>query len=209
MKNPITLTTKRLTLRPLTMDDLQTVHTWQSDAESKRYNNSPHTDISETAEYLKENVVAEWESNHQNNYNFGIEFEGKLIGEIAFSYGCGGCGRCKKGEAAIGYIIHKDFRGHGYEAEATSAIIEHCFSVLNAEIIKTSCDIESLDEINVIKSLGFMLKEENETCEYSDGTPFVRNAYFLKNPNLAKKIYKNRRNGNNGTANSNFSTNWH
>ena len=50
----------------------------------------------------------------------------KLIGEIGFSSGCGKCGRCVKGEIAIGYGIHQNFHKYGYEDEVVKAIIEDC-----------------------------------------------------------------------------------
>ena len=170
--------TKRLTLRPLCMDDLQAVYTWQSDADVQE---SPNTDISQTIEYL-EWVIGEWQGDHQKYYGFGITFEGKLIGEISFSNGCGKCGRCVEGEAALGYSIHRDFWNFGYEAEAIDAIIEYCFSTLGVDKIKMSCDVESLTELREIKRLRMQLILENEDCETFDGRPFKRNTCILNNP---------------------------
>lgn len=170
--------TNRTVLRPLCMDDLQAAYAWQSCAATQVYNNAPHTDISQTVEYL-EWVTAEWQGNHQKYYAFGIEVGGQLIGEIGFSLGCGKCGRCTAGEAAIGYVVHKDFWGNGYEAEVVNAVIKHCFS-LGAEKVKLSCDVKDVANLQLIESLGMRLMLENEDCEYSDGRPFVRNTYFLE-----------------------------
>jgi len=170
--------TQRLILRPLCMDDLQTIHERCSDAEAMKYVNTPHTDLSQTVEYL-EWVVKEWQSGHQKYYSFGIMLGDKLIGEIGFSNGCGKCGRCVEGEAAIGYGIFKNFQNCGYEKEAVNAIIEYCFSALGADTIKIGCDVESLAELRLIESLGMKLKIENEDCEYNDGKHFKRNTYYL------------------------------
>jgi ribosomal-protein-alanine N-acetyltransferase len=172
--------TEQLILRPLCMDDLHTVHEWVSDAEYMKYTNTPHTDLSETLEYL-EWVTKEWQSDHQTYYSFGIMLGDKLIGEIGFSNGCGKCGRCVEGEAAIGYGFPPNFQNCGYETEVLKAIIEYCFKELGAKIIKNAVDIENLAEIRVIESLGFQLKTENEDCEYNDGKPFKRNIYHLNN----------------------------
>lgn len=162
------------------MDDLHTVFEWQSDAETQKYINPPHTDISQAVEYL-EWITEEWQSSHQKYFSFGIMLGDKLIGEIGFSYGCGKCGRCVPGEAALGYIIHPNFQNCDYETEAIKAIIEYCFSELGAKIIKNAVDIKNLAEIRVIESFGFQLKTENEECEYNDGKPFKRNIYYLNN----------------------------
>ena len=183
IKYPLEIKTERLTLRPLRMDDLQEVHTWQSDAETYQYINPPNTDISQTIEQIEQGIAA-WQSDHQTNYNFGISRNGKLIGEIACSFGCGKCGKCVKGEAAIGYVIYRDFWDCGYETEATKALIEFCFSTLGAEKVIISCDIESIAELRVIENLGMQLRLENEDCEYFDGRPFKRNTYFLNNPTM-------------------------
>ena len=171
------LQTKRLTLRPLCMDDCHAVYAWQSDAETQKYT-CPPTDLSETEEYL-EWAAGEWQSDHQTYHSFGIELNGQLIGEIAFSYGCGKCGRCVKGEAAVGYSIHRDFWDCDYETEALHAIIDHCFATLGAEKIKMSCDVEDRAQLRAIESLGMQLRLENEDCEYADGKPFKRNTYYL------------------------------
>ena len=178
MKKFDIIKTERLILRPLCMDDLYTVHERCSDAEAMKYVNTPHTDLSQTIEYL-EWVVKEWQSDHQKYYGFGITLDDNLIGEIGFSNGCGKCGRCVEGEASIGCWIDKNFHDCDYEKEAVKAIIEYCFSALGADTIKMSCDIESLAEIHMIESFGMQLKTENEDCEYSDGKPFKRNTYYL------------------------------
>ena len=103
----------------------------------------------------------------------------KLIGEIGFSNGCGKCGRCAPGEAAIGYNIHRNYKGCGYESEAIDAIIEHCFLALGADKIKMSCDVENLAELREIQRLDMQLLIENEDCETFDGRQFKRNTYVL------------------------------
>ena len=163
------------------MDDAEAAYTWQSDAEVQE---SAHTDISQTVEYL-EWVAKEWQGEHQKYYSFGIMLGDKLIGEIGVSFGCGKCGRCVKGEASVGYGIHRDYWDCGYEAEAIDAIIKYCFSTLGAEKIKMSCDVESLAELREIERLGMQLIIENEDCETFDGRPFKRNTYILNNYNRA------------------------
>ena len=178
MKKFDIIKTERLILRPLCMDDLHTAYEWQSDAETYKYINPPHTDINETVEYL-EWVTNEWQSDHQKYYSLGIMLGDKLIGETAFSNGCGKCGRCVEGEAAVDCIIHPDFQNCGYEKEAVAAIIEYCFLKLNLDTIKMSCDVDDIEKRRFIESFGMELKTENEECEYNDGKPFKRNIYYL------------------------------
>ena len=163
------------------MDDLRTVHERVSDAEAMKYVNAPHTELSQTLEYL-EWVTKEWDSDHQTYYAFGIMVGDKLIGEISFSSGCGKCGRCVEGEVSIGYGIHPNFQNCDYEKEAVNTIVEYSFSTLGAKVVKMCCDIEDLAQLRLIESLGMKLQLENEECEYSDGRPFKRNIYYLDKP---------------------------
>jgi len=172
----MTLHTQRLTLRPQTMGDAQALYAWQSDAETQRYINPPHTNINETTEYLQW-VISEWQGDHQKYYAFGIEFDGRLIGEIAFSYGCGKCGRCQPGEAALGFVIQREVWGKGFATEATTAIIEHCFSI-GAKKIIMACDVRNAAALRMAEKLDFCL-EKTETSEYNDGSPQIRNIYVL------------------------------
>jgi len=106
------ITTERLILRPMHMTDADAVFMWQSDPKVAE---SPHTDISQTVEHL-EWVTKEWQSDHQKYYGFGIVLGDKLIGEIGVSNGCGKCGRCVEGEAALGYNVNRDYWNLGCEA---------------------------------------------------------------------------------------------
>jgi len=179
----MTINTKRLVIRPLTMNDVESVHRWQADEETHEYVQPPITDISETVEYL-EMITNEWEGDHQTYYGFGIVLDDELIGEIVFTYGCGGCGRCAPGQAGIGYLIHKDFWGNGYEAEASEAMIEYCFSTIGAKEVFMDHNIDDLDSYKVIESFGFQMRIENEKCEYKEGKTYMRNTYVLHNPTL-------------------------
>jgi len=178
----MTINTKRLVIRPITADDLHSVFKWQSCAESRKYINTPLTDISQSEENLKHSVE-QWEGNHQSYYGFGILLGDEMIGEVAITYGCGGCGSCAPGEAVIGYIFDKDFWGNDYESEVTEAMIEYCFSTLGAEKIFMCHAHEDTETARVINSFGFQFHSEQKN-EQTDGKVYLENGYFLHNPTL-------------------------
>ena len=64
MREKTELKTKRLVLRPLGTEDLQTVHAYASDLENTKWmQNLPNETIEETLAFLK-SAEAEWQREH-------------------------------------------------------------------------------------------------------------------------------------------------
>ena len=83
MREKIELKTRRLVLRPLGPEYLQTVHAYASDLENTKYMmHLPNDTIEETLEFLK-SAGAEWEKESPSFYEFAVLYEGRQIGAVS------------------------------------------------------------------------------------------------------------------------------
>ena len=112
-----TLETKRLILRPLTIDDFEAVHSWASDPENARYMAWGSNTKEETQEYLasvksgKDYAVVSRDLN-------------KVIGS------CGIYPDSANDTAEIGWILHKDYWKRGFGTEFAGELIRYGFEDL-------------------------------------------------------------------------------
>jgi RimJ/RimL family protein N-acetyltransferase len=106
-----TLTTPRLLLRRITMDDVPAMHAIFADAEVMAYwSRLPHTEIAETADWVAKNIEAV-ESGEADD--FVVLHDGVLVGRV---------GIWQKNE--LGLIFARSVWGTGIAREATLALIE-------------------------------------------------------------------------------------
>lgn len=83
MCEKIEIKTKRLLLKPLGPEYLQTVHAYASDLENTKYMmHLPNETIEETLEFLK-SAEAEWKKETPSFYEFAVLCEGRHIGAVS------------------------------------------------------------------------------------------------------------------------------
>ncbi|MDE6442062.1 MAG: GNAT family N-acetyltransferase [Clostridia bacterium] len=122
------LHTKRLTLRPFTVDDAEEMYkNWASDPEVTKYVTwPPHASVEDTRTLL--NIWVE-ETKKPENYNWAIVYHDGakdiLIGNISFV-------RVKDYDerATIGYCMSKKYWGKGIMTEAFSEVLRYSFEEL-------------------------------------------------------------------------------
>lgn len=117
--------TERLLLRRFTQNDAKPMFdTWANDERVTRFLTwEPHGTLDVT-EYIVDLWVKDYEK--ENNYQWAIEFEGKLIGSIGVTSTDENSERVE-----IGYCIGHNFWGKGIMSEATKAVIDFLFKEVN------------------------------------------------------------------------------
>jgi RimJ/RimL family protein N-acetyltransferase/catechol 2,3-dioxygenase-like lactoylglutathione lyase family enzyme len=118
---PPDLSTERLRLRALRVDDAEALHPAWSDPETLRYwHRIPRTDLRETEAVLHQMVASEAAC------EWAICEAGSdtAIGHV----GLMGARRGRR--AAFGYLLRKEHWGRGYAAEASHAALRHGFGAL-------------------------------------------------------------------------------
>lgn len=147
--------TERLTLRPLTADDLYTAHSYAGDAENTRYMVFlPTADIAETKTYL-DRVREEWEKEDRSLYEFAVVLGSDHIGSVSVELDD------SRTVGEMGWILHKDFRGKGYCTEAAGAVAAFAREVLKVRELQAHCDSENIPSCRVMEKLGFTLEDSS------------------------------------------------
>lgn len=148
------LSTPRLTLRELTMDDLPALHAVLSDPESMRF--YPHP-------FLREETMRwiAWNLRNYAEHGFGLwavvlREGGQLIGD------CGITLQSIDGQRQpeIGYHIHRSCTNLGYATEAAQACRDYAFAALGFPAIYSYMKHDNLPSRRVAEKNGMRLVKE-------------------------------------------------
>ena len=136
-----TLTTPRLVLRRITLDDAPAMHAIFSDAEVMRYwSRPPHTDPSETLDWVAKNVAAVKAGDADD---FVVIKDGAIVGRV---------GIWQKNE--LGLIFTRSVWGTGVAREATRALIEQS-RARGMNSIMADIDPRNVRVARFLEKLGF------------------------------------------------------
>jgi RimJ/RimL family protein N-acetyltransferase len=144
------LTTERLVIRPLTLDDLDRHHALFSDPDVVRYLYFGPFDRVAAQEHLARRSIPEMPS-EGGWINFGVEVrgEGVLIGELAMGYIS-----AVHAHYEVGYVFDASYAGHGYATEGAAMIVELAFSGLGAHRVSGRLDARNARSARVLERLG-------------------------------------------------------
>jgi [ribosomal protein S5]-alanine N-acetyltransferase len=153
------LTTERLTLRQLEIEDDQEIFFLRSDERVNKYLVAPIAQsIEEAREFI--NKINTGISNTECPY-WGItpKNDNRLIGTI-----CLWNISIKENEAEIGYVLHPDWQGKGLMQEAIHKVIRYGFEVMKLRAITAVLDPANERSISSLKRTGFFYegKLDNE-----------------------------------------------
>ena len=158
----IELQTERLSLRPLCRKDLKALYEYSGDKENIRYMLfMPHETLEEAEEFL-EAAEAEWAKDQPAYFEFGMEYEGKLIGTMSAYKEDEGR------EVEFGWVLHRDYRGMGFAVEAALAVKKFTVEQLKPKRLTAHCDKRNLSSAKVMERIGLCFVEEG-VREYRSG----------------------------------------
>lgn len=136
-----TLETKRLILRPLSMDDFAAVHSWASNPLNTRYMAWGPNDEEETRGFL-------------NSVRSGKDFAVVLKPNGVVIGSCG-IYPDEAGDAAeLGWILHKDYWKRGYGTELGGELIRYGFEDLKLRRIFAPCAAVNYGSFRVMERNG-------------------------------------------------------
>ncbi|MBQ8696094.1 MAG: GNAT family N-acetyltransferase [Clostridia bacterium] len=148
-KNIPTLHTERLTLRKISPRDAEDMYGYSRDPAVTEYLLwDVHADLRHTVRYIR--AV-------QKYYAKGLFYDwavvdnesGRMIGTCGFAR-IDEANRC----AELGYVLHRDFWGRGYAAEAARAVISVGFNTLDLKRIEARYMIDNFASARVMEKLG-------------------------------------------------------
>ena len=163
----LTITTKRLILRQLTLDDAEAAFEWTGDERVARYMiYSTHESVETTKEWLR--TVKSTDT--QFEFGFVRKSDGKLIGS-------GGIRLLEDGFWEFGYNFRFDCWGMGYATEASKAMIDHVRSKFGDVPLRAECAAENTASAHVIEKCGLVFKGFGEYTSYDGLKTFKAKIY--------------------------------
>lgn len=167
-----TLKTKRLLLRPFTIDDAsQMFNAWASDKEVTKYLTwEPHQSIAETKAII--NIwISEYEKPERINFAIVLNDTNTLIGGIdVVGY--------IDDIPVIGYCMAKDYWGKGIMTEACKEVINFLFS-LGHKKIRIDAATDNIGSNRVIQKCGGKLYRTFDEYYKAKDKTFTINEYYI------------------------------
>ncbi|MEG2116326.1 MAG: GNAT family N-acetyltransferase [Clostridia bacterium] len=140
------IATKRLILRPFSIDDDSDVYEYcKNENVGKNAGWKPHADINETREIMKKFFF-------NNDNAFAIVFDGKVVGSLGIMPDNL---RDNDHSFMIGYALSEDYWGKGIMTEACKAFLRYVFDNNKLHILSVTCFDDNPRSENVIFKCGF------------------------------------------------------
>lgn len=143
------LETERLTLRPMTRDDIDFLLKHFGDPETNRYSSYEDLKTREEAIQLYRDFM---EPGHPTRFRLGVEL--KETHQLVGTLGLHGLNRRDR-RAEIGFDLYKDHWGKGIMTEAVRALINYGFQQMNLNRIEATTDPENTRSIKLLERVGF------------------------------------------------------
>ena len=145
------LTTERLTLRQLTIDDQQDIFALRSDPEINRFlGRQPSLTIEDAINFINK-VNDNVEKGHTYYWAITLTDTKTLVGTICLFDFSG-----EKNSCEIGYELKTEFQGQGIMKEAALAVIDFVFQTLKCKKIVAFTHYENQSSTNLLLKLHFI-----------------------------------------------------
>jgi len=150
------ITTRRLTLRQLTSADLQSTHAYAADKEITQYMMFlPKHSIEETRQFIL-GAEAEWQKETPDFLEYAVCLDGIHIGGVSLYISE------DRSDGELGWIINKQYWGHGYAAEAAQGLADYAIKQLRIPRLIAHCDVKNAASRRVMEKLGMTLVSVSE-----------------------------------------------
>ncbi len=148
-----TLTTPRLVLRPIALDDVDALWPYASDPSLPRYMSwNAHASKDETRAWIQATLA---ERDAGTCLVWAIVHDGAAAGTITLDEITRTIRALRVDEATLGYWLAPPLHGQGLMTEAGRAVVAHGFDALGLHKISVGCFAENAGSRRVIKKLGF------------------------------------------------------
>ncbi len=166
------LTTERLTLRQLCINDDEDIFTLRTDSEINKYLERPLSNTMEEARNFIHTVNENIDKNISLYWAITLSDSNTFVGTICV-YGF----LDEDDSCEIGYELLTNFQGQGIMKEAVEKVIDYAFRTIKVKTIEALIHKDNLSSINLLEKLLF--RNSNKADET---TPkFI--GYYLKNSN--------------------------
>ncbi len=168
------LETERLLLRPITVLDAEDVFAYGSDPEVTKYMIFPtHTTLADSIKWLES---VPWEFAHKQRMTFAITVKqyGKFIGSSGFHDISP-----KHHRLMMGYVLNRNYWGHGYMTEAVREMIRFAFEEMGMHRVAATCDLDNIRSARVMERSGMALEGVFRDYEVRHGKFISTQSYAI------------------------------
>ena len=158
------LETERLILRKMTLNDVEAVFAYASDPEVSRYTLwETHRSIEDSRAFLKL-TTQKYENGGEPDWGIVYKGNGCLVGV---------CGlvnwEAEHARAEIGFVLSREYWGHGFMPEAVRAMFRFGFERMNLNRIEARCIAENAASARVMEKAGMVYEGTLRQREYIKG----------------------------------------
>ncbi len=164
-----TLTTERLNLRQLLINDEQEIFTLRSDSEINKYLNRPLSKTIEDARNFINKVNDNIEKNISLYWSITLRDSNTFVGTICL-YGFSD----ENDNCEIGYELLTNFEGQGIMKEAVEKVIDYAFNTIKVQKLDAFLHRDNWRSINLLEKLLF--KNSNK---HDEAMPELLCYYFI------------------------------
>ena len=154
------LTTERLTLRQLIINDEQEIFTLRSDSEINKYlDRQVSNTIDDARNFI--NKINE-NTNKNDSIYWAITFSGRniLVGTICL-FGFSD----ENGSCEIGYELLTNFQGQGIMKEAAEKVIDYAFNTIKVQKIEAFLHRDNQRSIKLLDKLSFRNSNKSDNTD--------------------------------------------
>ncbi|HEX6441788.1 MAG TPA: GNAT family protein [Stellaceae bacterium] len=170
------LQTPRLLLRRLVESDAPGLHEAYGDLEAMRFWDSlPARDAAETAARIRHSlgIDPQWHA----AFAVLLRDSGKFVGMVNYHQRVPPHRRL-----GVGWILGRPWWRQGLAQEATRALLDHCFTALDAHRIEAQIEPDNAASLRLAERLGFHREGIMRDCLFVDGQPRTAFLYALLRP---------------------------
>ena len=171
------LTTERLVLRQMSIDDANEMFFLRSDEHVMKYIDRPRAKSVEDAVQFIQMINIGLANNEYINWAIALKNDPKLIGNICFW-------RIQKEHyrAEIGYVLHPAYHGKGIMQEAIMAVLDYGFKIMGIHSVEANVNPENITSIKTLERTGFVREAYFKENYYYDGKFLDSAIYSLIKP---------------------------
>jgi ribosomal-protein-alanine N-acetyltransferase len=158
------LETKRLFLRRVTKNDVDSIFELRSNAKTMKYIPRPLLKTTEDALQHIATIDAKIESNEGINWAITIRNDPKVIGIIGH-YKI----KPEHFRAELGYMLLPEFNGKGIITEAVEEVVKYGFNVMKLHSVEAIIDPENLGSARVLEKNNFVKEGHFKENEFYEG----------------------------------------
>jgi aminoglycoside 6'-N-acetyltransferase len=179
------LLTARLSIEPLSENDLGTFVSYRQDPEIARFQSWDTTYSKKQAQELLAAQVGVLFPEPGLWLQLAIHdrASGELLGDLALNRMID-----EQPKFEVGFTLAKSNQGQGYAREALGRLIEYLFEEMSAQAIMATCDERNRNSVRLLESLGFQYAPEKSWTEFFKNEIVKVEYYELRADNLGRKL---------------------